>query len=71
MGRINKCEGVEALLTQAVVDRLGVVVVSVLADLVQMLQVRVCVELGHVLDGGHARFDDAAENERRQKKWDL
>lgn len=38
-------------LTQAKVPGLGVIIVSILADFVEVLQVGVCVELGHLLNG--------------------
>ncbi len=54
-----------AFLTQAIVDWLGVIIVSILADLVKMLQVWVCVEFGHFLDGGQLGFHSAAEKEQQ------
>lgn len=40
-----------SLFTQAKVSGLGDIIVSVLADFVEVLQVGVCVELGHLLNG--------------------
>ena len=54
-----------ARLTQAEVDRQRVVVVSVLADLVEMFQVGVCVELGHFLHGGQLGFNGAGDTGRK------
>lgn len=54
------------MLTQAVVSGLGVIVVSVLADLVEMLQVGISVEFGHFLYSGHVGFDNAGESREKE-----
>lgn len=51
------------VLTEAVVARLGVIIVTILADLVKVFQVRVSVELGHFLYCSKLRFNNAEEGE--------
>lgn len=51
------------VLTEAVVARLGVIIVTILADLVKVFQVRVSVELGHFLYCSQLRFNNAEVGE--------
>lgn len=55
-------------LTKAVVSRLGVIVVSILADLLKVLQVRVSVKFGHFLYGGHLWFNNAGESKSNKSE---
>lgn len=46
---LSEFRSIKTSLTQSKVNRLRVIIVPVLADLVQVLQVRVCVKHGHLL----------------------
>lgn len=45
------------VLTQSILHRLRVVIIPLLTDLLQVLQVSICVETCHFLHGGHFWLD--------------